>query len=527
MSGNEVRCRSLMKRQMPIGMVFALAAIVLASRAGSSEPYSCRRARATLSMTPVRQSPAQMRVGSGPHRGPPARFNLPRNDIAHVATRRIDLLKGQEDAAASDVAPSWPFASPVLRGSYAGIPKTDSIPPDPHLAVGQSHVILVVNTSWAIYSKSDGSRLTSYMSLEDWFSDVLDYESVFDPKVIYDSVAKRFIIVLMAENDSAESSAWLISVSETSDPTGYWWNYRLEAELFADYPGVGIDKLALYLTGNMFGWGDDGQFEYVQTLVLPKAKLYAGASSIRYWNLWDFDDGNETIFTLQPALNYANTPYNYLINSAWENSRITLWKISNPTSSNIKTESWNIDVTPYDEPPDAVQKGGPKPIDTGDFRILNAVYRSGKLYGAHTIGSDWGSGLVTACRWYEISASAHTLTQEGTYGADGVFYARPAIMPDAKGNVFMVFNRSSANEYCGIRFCGRTSSDPGGQMSSSVKLIDGRSYYYLTYGGTRNRWGDYNGIALDPSQTNSVWIFSEYAAGKTRWATQFGHILFP
>ena len=53
----------------------------------------------------------------------------------------------------------------------------------------------------------------------------------------------------------------------------------------------------------------------------------------------------------------------------------------------------------------------------------------------------------------------------------------------------------------------------------------GEANYVKTFGGTRNRWGDYNGIAVDPSDPTTVWMFAEYAESpKDVWGTWFGKV---
>ena len=45
---------------------------------------------------------------------------------------------------------------------------------------------------------------------------------------------------------------------------------------------------------------------------------------------------------------------------------------------------------------DCVQKGGGTPLDSGDPRVLNAVFRGGSVWCAITTGHNFGSGNVAA-----------------------------------------------------------------------------------------------------------------------------------
>jgi hypothetical protein len=117
------------------------------------------------------------------------------------------------------------------------------------------------------------------------------------------------------------------------------------------------------------------------------------------------------------------------------------------------------------------------------------------------------------------------------FGADKFWYYYPAIMVDESKNLVMVFNRSGLNEYAGIRYTGRLDSDAPGTLRPSMQLKAGESNYeILGLGDTRNRWGDYNGIALDPADNTTIWMYSEYAEAPvnsaSRWGTWIGQTTF-
>ena len=88
----------------------------------------------------------------------------------------------------------------------------------------------------------------------------------------------------------------------------------------------------------------------------------------------------------------------------------------------------------------------------------------------------------------------------------------------------MVFNRSCTTEFASIRYATRMN---GGPLSPSSQLKAGEASYVKTFGGSRNRWGDYNGIAVDPADPTRVWMFAEYAASLANtWGTWFGQVQF-
>ena len=142
---------------------------------------------------------------------------------------------------------------------------TSAAPPDPVIAAGPNHLVLVVNHTIEIYNKS-GTKLQTN-TLTNWFSDTQPPppgDDPFDPKVVYDHYSGRWIVLALAKDDEALSS-YLISVSQTSDPTGAWYKYNLDATLngsqstnyWADFPGLGYDSQAIYLTSDQLTFHTD------------------------------------------------------------------------------------------------------------------------------------------------------------------------------------------------------------------------------------------------------------------------------
>src|SRR5262249_15131176 len=75
--------------------------------------------------------------------------------------------------------------------------------------------------------------------------------------------------------------------------------------------------------------------------------------------------------------------------------------------------------------------------------------------------------------------------------------------------------------YAGAYYTLRAAAAPAGTVQSSGTLMAGLGPY--TAVGTPDRWGDYSGAAIDPSDGSTLWIFNEYA--RTRrgpWGTHYG-----
>ena len=456
---------------------------------------------------------------------------------AVAATRSPD--RGGNTAEAAPRAVSGPQApglaparAPVHAANFDGIAATGWLPPDCTLAAGPEHVLLAVNSSVAVHAKAGGAPLLS-KTLTAWFANVAQGMTIFDPKALYDQHAGRWVLLAVAFTENPNRSVFLLSCSSSADPLGAWRNYSLDAMLdgatatnnWADFPGLGIDNQAIYLTANMFAFG--GGFKYAKVRVVPKAGPYAGAAA-PFFDLVRLKDADgQLAFTVTPCHTYGAPQVQYLVNSAFPSgNRLTLWHITHPTTAPVLTRS-TVNVSAYSLPPNANQKGGGTPLNTGDIRVLHAVFRGDSVWTALTTAHDWGGATNRASvHWFQIRAASASLVQEGVYGSASKHYCYPAPCPDNNGNMMMVVSRSGSAEYAQVRYTGRLSTDPLGALQTSQLLRAGSANYKALDGGGRNRWGDYAGVASDPSNNRVVWFYSMHAVAGNQWATRVGSALF-
>jgi hypothetical protein len=148
------------------------------------------------------------------------------------------------------------------------------------------------------------------------------------------------------------------------------------------------------------------------------------------------------------------------------------------------------------------------------------VYKNGQLWTSTAIGGGTANAYDFA-RYLRLDVVNQTLLEDAALGADGYYYMYPAAMVDEDNNLVMVFSRSADTEYVGAAFTGRKEGDPPG-LAPSVMLKEGEGNYVVTFGGGRNRWGDYMGIALDPQYPGVIWGMVEYAAAVNTWGNRIG-----
>lgn len=425
-----------------------------------------------------------------------------------------------------------PVAAPAPSSNFAGITATGWLPPDCTMAVGPSHVLASVNSSVAIYSKTGTSQLQR--TLTQWFANVATGLTIFDPKALYDQHAGRWVLMAVAINNTSKVSVHLLSVSATSNPLGSWRNYTFNARLngntntnnWADFPNIGVDNQALYITSNMFAFG--GGFQYASIRVIPKAGPYAGGAA-PYFDFSNLKNANgTTAFTIQPCHTFGAPGVEYLVNTMFPSGNtMSVWRIVNGGTTPVITRT-QVTVSPYSLAPNAEQPGGGPQLNTGDIRVLHAVFRGDSIWTSFTTAHQWTAGGPNraSVQWCQIRAASPTVVQQGVYGAGSAHYFYPAMCPDANGNVTMVFSRSGTTIFGQMGFTGRRATDALGTLQGSAVLKAGVAKYVGLDSGGRNRWGDYNGVCADPANGRVIWMYSMFASAVNTWGTWVGSSFF-
>ncbi|MDR3668404.1 MAG: FlgD immunoglobulin-like domain containing protein [Ignavibacteriaceae bacterium] len=426
-------------------------------------------------------------------------------------------------------------SSSILLKSFNGMPMTNSIPPDPHSAAGPNYVVTTVNTQFAIFDK-DGNKIktidgVNWVSLSDTNPSV-----VTDPKVIYDHFSNRFVLVWLTINTTTAKTYWVVSVSHDSTPLGTWYTWALPSNLngttdaknYGDYEGLGYDKDCIYITGNMFSISG-GTFQYSKLRIIPKAQLYANnAGAVNWTDIWGITipGSSQSTFGLRPAIIYGSPSEYYLIyGSNGSGSAFSVFKLTNPLTNSPGLTGVNIPVTFYGTAPDVNQLGGSGSnlIDGGTSQIRNEpVFRDGFLWAVHSVRNPVSS-IYSSIHYVKINIASGSAVEDYVFGDPGFWHNYPAVMVDQDQNMAITYSQSDTGHYIGAYYTSRLVSDPVG-LQPSKPLQTGKGNYVVTFSGTKNRWGDYMGISLDPTDNYNIWMFTEYAAATNQWGTWVGEL---
>jgi hypothetical protein len=128
-----------------------------------------------------------------------------------------------------------------------------TIPADPHGAAGTVSLIAVTNTQIECIRK-DGTAVFGPTPLATMFSGFTPVR-LTDPKVVYDTHADRFIVVVLdlsIVSGTITGSRIFVAVSKNGNPitstSTDWFFLQINGTvggLWADYPGIAVDEEAV------------------------------------------------------------------------------------------------------------------------------------------------------------------------------------------------------------------------------------------------------------------------------------------
>ena len=435
------------------------------------------------------------------------------------------------------------------------------IPPDPIGAAGTDRLIAVVNAMIEA-RKKDGTLLWR-SGLKDFFTPqspvTPTFQSpvtyTFDPKVIYDQYEDRFVVVTLervhagSNPNSGNQSKIFLAVSKTGTPasaTSADWNYhKINAEEsiggydhWVDYPGFAVDEEAVYLAGNMFGHVGGSTHFSVRLWIIDKGKsggFYdGGPASFTVHNPYA---GGGLAVTTQPAHVFGTSGAGQGIGTylVWYSGltrggvggqeSVQVVRVDDPLDTPTFTQEFvgvgDIEDFEVIALPDAPQSGTAALVEVNNRRALHAVWRDDALWLTATLIPNSGpdAGQTTA-HWFKLNTSAApggdiTLADQGNIGgediAQGTYTFFPTVAVNAAGDAMFGFSASASSIYPGAYAAGRQVTDAPGTVQASATVQAGLDYYVRTFGGPSNRWGDYSGISLDPTDDNVFWVFNEFA----------------
>lgn len=521
-----------------IAFVFAVGAVALGFVPASSVAASTTAASAATSAAPV--------VGSDAHHDTsrPLHSYQATNTKAVSHPAKHGPAGPQGPPAADTSGGSSPSANaPAATNNFDGIPDNSGvIPSDDTGAAGATQYFQIVNSQIAVYNKSGGLLLGPENTNTLWsgFGGSCQTNNDGDGSVQWDTLSQRWVV----EQLEVSTQPFLIcmAVSTSADATGTWNRYSFQYTNFPDYPKLGVWPDAYYLTVNQFNAaGTQGLGE--MTCALNRASMLSGAAAAKVCFQLNTSGENTALpATLNGTAPPAAGAPEWLVGiSPTTSNALAYWQFhvdwNNTANSTLSTQT-DLPVTAFSEACGGAgtcipQSGTSQQLDSlGDRLMYDMPYRNFAGHESIMVTHSIVAGSSVGMRWYELRPSGSTLGvfQSGSYAPNSTYRWMGSIGMDQSGDVALGYSTSSSTLHPGIAYTGRVASDAAGTMpQGETTLITGAGSQSGNILNPGNRWGDYTGMSVDPSDDCTFWYTNQYepANGDFNWHTRIGSFKFP
>ena len=438
-----------------------------------------------------------------------------------------------------------PATAPSLTAvNFAGDYNTGWYPPDTHGAAGHDYYCQIVNSRFSVYDKTGALLLRVGLDALTGYNT----QGLVDPQVLYDPVFRRWIISVMAlpEGVATGPQFYFMLVSQTQDPQGAWWVYRIDTRglaggQFFDYPHIGQDSRAVIVTANNFNYATTAWLDS-RFFAWPKAWLYNG---LPFNYIYTY---NWTYGTIMPPVVLDNNRYSYLVSTNKTGADNIIKVIAFHTPATPIESGWanvyNVSVQAYSLPPSAAQPFTTSLLDTLDSRFVNASTQVGtapsgaaSLFQTHTVAYD---ATYPAPRYYEfiLTPNSGSVRQWDWFWARASSYDwNASIVANRNKDVFVTWSSTDPSKeiFPQVRFGGRRSfADLGtGNFPSTPGLaVSGQAAATSVDHYDGFRWGDYSSVTIDPAVASGLtaWITNEWAHDNidpwVSWRSQIAAITY-
>lgn len=406
-------------------------------------------------------------------------------------------------------------------------------PSDNSLGVGPSHIVQIVNSRLAVFTKKSaryhvtgrtllGPVVTNI--LFSGFSGPCQNMISGDAVVRYDQLAKRWLFVLPIFRRIGAAAdapyAMCYAVSTSPDPLGSYYRYEFDRPLFPDYPRPAVGPDAYYLPTST---GDT--VIQKQLCAADRARMLRGEPAteqcvildgVNFLNAADLDG---TRLPPAGAPEIVMAAGGTQLHGRFEDDGIYVYRYhvdwDDPSATRL-TGPEKIDVAPYHYLCNGqLSRCVPQPgtdvrLDSqGDKLMQRLAWRNFGRYqsivAVHSVDTRAGGGV----RWYEFRVDRGgniRLWQQGTWAPDGNYRWLGSAAMDRKGDIAVAYSFGGPVDDPGQRFAARLAGDPKGELTvhESVSAA-GQAAQTDTL-----RWEDYATLDIDPSDGCTFWSVGDY-----------------
>ena len=377
-------------------------------------------------------------------------------------------------------------------------------PGEPVLAVGPSDILQTANEAAAVYSKT-GTKLAEFDFGTFWPGGTVTHPvQCTDPRALYLASVDRFAM-------SCSSTSMRFAISETSDPAGAWYKYSAPNTSFLDQDKIEATSDKFIIAGNtstteniyVYNLADvgSGTIHGMVSKVAKKSNIY------------------------QAVVQQSPTSNGYFV-ASYPGQPLYLATITGtPAAKNVVLTEAKVAPADFAAPQEPAVPGGHIGGGLMDGRITDAVYEvessDAKPVIQYSDIRECGTRTCVVSARIDLSGTTPVRSKDTLVGEPGYDYSYGAAGLDGAGDAFEVYARTSPTQTPSAAIVG-----PGFDVVIQPSTGGTTACATTTTPPCDERWGDYFGTAIDPTDPTSLWVTATYQAtnGTYGWGSVIARV---
>lgn len=406
---------------------------------------------------------------------------------------------------------------------FAGLNEVESgsfTPADPWVAVNSTHIVQIVNVAVRVSTRG-GATLFSIPN--EAFFGVEPGLNATDPRIIWDAAHSRWVGEVAFYSDDLLDDGLVLAVSDGADPTLGWTLIPISfGAALPDYPSLASSNDKIVITDNLFN--SSLSFLGADFNTIRWSEILAGAGITDHFCTTNgyvhpraaqvLSTSNDIHIVMAATDGSGDQAYARLTSVGECANFLDVTDLTTDLSFDPLT-----DPTTFPQP----RQVGTDSVDQAtDGRYTDAVWQSNKLYWVSTypVSYDLGATWNDEVRVWQTTTASVTGPPTGA----NVTAVDPGDTIDAymggigltrSGIPIVTYSQSSSTDPIAF-YANRIDAGTLGTpllLDTSEAAIDGE------------RWGDYAGVAMDPSGTGSAWVTQMLASDDGSWRTEVARIV--
>ena len=403
-------------------------------------------------------------------------------------------------------------------------PSCTNPPPDPNAAAGAGRIVQVVNDLIQVTNRFGAVQCGGPVTLNRLLR---TSDGLTDPRVQFDNINQRFsLAVTVSSVNPGDTPALWVAATQSDDPCGTWFTYRMTFHgdatppgTFLDFPMLAQDTRSLLLSTRNCLVPNKGCRSFI-AFAIPKAPIYAAAHvDFPYFNV-----DSLTAPVTHAGQPMVESPLSFFLAAVPDMGYKLYVLVPTPFGPVLASRSLS---SPFSKPSrGARQPGSSVAIDASDGNITSSPYFDGtRIWFTHVVDEE----TFPTVRYGAINLRDATVSiAEASHSpfSDDFNPSLAVGFSPLRETVYLTWASTDAV----VAKTATSAVAIAVDAAQPLKNLFGVGTVYATGGNAPGapsstvRFGDFSSVSVDPTTSGCAFATQQYFGANGSWRTRIAPI---